>query len=190
MIRFSSVCGMKVVVQIVRKNDVQDFPVVYARSIQNSSRFGSDLRTSGRCKDLIELRRCGHRRLAVEVTSCGAVWRSLEERWLFFPADRHHVRAAIGKLTPRRTAPRSIAVGHVRNLVLESPGLLGIRLRDGTDQQAGIGMYRRLDDPFYIASFGNRPPIEDDNVLAHLIGCGEVMGDVDERDPKAPTQVS
>src|SRR4051812_21695877 len=50
-------------------------------------------------------------------------------------------------------------------------------------------MLRLLDDTLNISGFGDRASVQNNNILAELIGRGEVMGDVDERYLEAAVQV-
>src|SRR5262245_45744318 len=98
-----------------------------------SSGFRAGLLTSiGRYKDLVELLRCDHRRLAVEVTSRGPVRRRLIEGRSFLATHRHYVRAPIGEVASQPDRP-AIA-GRVGDLLLVPPRVFGIRSRDGPDK--------------------------------------------------------
>ena len=92
-------------------------------------------------------------------------------------AGGHHVRAAGGE----RAAPRRLAFGP-RGRLVQVPRLVGVGRRHRVDQRAGIGMTRRVDHRLRVPRFHDPPAVEDHHGLGHLIGGGQVVGDVDERD--------
>ena len=96
----------------------------------------------------------------MEVVLMGAGYRPRTKR---LGAGRLLERAAPAPAP--RTRRRSFAV----ESRLAAPVLVGIRQRDRTDQQTGVGVLRCFDNLLDTAHFGHCPPIEDVNVLTDLI---------------------
>lgn len=63
-----------------------------------------------------------------------------------------------------------------------------IRQRHGADQQTRVGVARLLDYLLDVADFSDRAAIQHVNVLADLVGGGQVMRDVHERNAHVPLE--
>src|SRR5262245_36152272 len=64
--------------------------------------------------------------------------------------------------------------------ILSSPSPLGTGQGDRGHEELRIWVTGLLDHEFYVAGLDHRTAVQYDDVVADLIGCRQVMGDVDE----------
>src|SRR5688500_3912842 len=63
-----------------------------------------------------------------------------------------------------------------------APGAVRVWEGNGADQQPGVWVLGVLDDLLGIACFHDPTLMENDDAIADLVGGGQVMGDIDQRD--------
>ncbi len=73
-------------------------------------------------------------------------------------------------------------------LTVLAPALGAVGQRDRGDQQARVGVARLMDDFLDAAGLDHGAAIEHDDVLADLIGGGQVVRDVEDRDAEVAVQ--
>src|SRR5262245_20043556 len=112
----------------------------------------------------------------MQITGHGTVAIGLEKRWRGVQAPRRDRRATRGELAPgagdllgRTGSPRALG----------DPGSLGAGQRDGGQEELRVRMSRLLDHQLYVTGLGDRASIEDDDVVADLVGRGQIVSDVD-----------
>src|SRR5262245_5120005 len=100
------------------------------------------------------------------------------KRRLIRAAAFHAMRAALKEPAAilRNTPPVFV------DIFGAAPAFIGVRHRNRIDEQLYIRMLWLFDDASRLAAFGYASLIQNMNVVADLIGCAQVMGDVEERD--------
>src|SRR5271163_1191939 len=101
------------------------------------------------------------------------------ETWLHCKATRYGMRAAVGEAAAlaAERAPAATGVFSARQPVAGR-----LRAWDRRDQQLRVGMLRSRHYPLDCASFGEMCSVKDKDRVTDLVGGGEVMGDVEDRD--------
>ena len=122
----------------------------------------------------------------VKKTGGGSIHVGAKKRRCAFAADSHRRRAARCKTAGALSRTRAFRRGRIFPL----PGAIRIGIGDRADQQSRVGMFRLANDLLDVASFGDQAAIENNDVLTDLIGGGQIVRDVDQRDPEFIVQLA
>ena len=91
----------------------------------------------------------------------------------------HYMRASDGELAPALPGRRD---RRLSCLPVGLPMARRVGERNGANQQLGIRMARLIDNQLHSADFGDGASIQDNDVLADLIGGRQIVRDVNNRD--------
>src|SRR5215212_3988499 len=125
------------------------------------------------------------RSLAMQEARDDAVGIGLEQRRTLFDTDRHGGRAAVRERAASGVGPR----GGLGRALLTLPLTARVGVRDGANQELGVGMARVADDLLDAAGLRDGAPVQHHDVLADLVRGRQVVGDVDQRNAELAIQL-